>query len=41
MNSTYLNLILMYSEISFINVEYSSMLDPPDQSKVKPLRSSH
>ena len=37
----YMNLCPMQSETSFIEVEYSLVFYPPDQSKMKPFRSSH
>ena len=40
MSAPYLNLRPMYSATSFINTEYSSVFDPPEQSNMNPFRSS-
>ena len=41
MSAMYLNLHRMYSATSFIDVDYSFVLDPPDRFNMKPFRSSH
>ena len=41
MSDPYLNLRPMYSATSLIDVEYFTVLDPPEQSNAKPFRSSH
>ena len=41
MSAPYLSLRPIYSATSFIDVEYFSVLYPPEQSNMKPFRSSH